>query len=189
MEELSFSKESMSFRYLFLLILVISSTHFAVLNIKIKEDKESIKVQTKVSFKIQGIKTETERRAKSEKRLDSIVNKKNKSKKKEIVNKKVKTFKQSKDNSPTRVSEFDQFFVVEPEFPYLSRVYGETGKVIIQIVTDGHKVLSKKILKTSSYERLDQAALSAIDNAQTKFNNKKLPLKLQAIVEFQILED
>ncbi len=51
----------------------------------------------------------------------------------------------------------------EPEYPILSRKRGEEGRVIIEIeISAKGKVLRAEIVKSSSYPRLDRAALEAV---------------------------
>jgi periplasmic protein TonB len=59
----------------------------------------------------------------------------------------------------------------EPEYPPTSRRLGEQGSVILQVLvdTDG-KVIDSKLLQSSGYDRLDQAALDGV-----KSNYRFLP--------------
>lgn len=156
--------------------------------------KDSVRnIQTRVSFKIQSINKYEKDPSQSNIAQRKSLKKKKKKKKKVKKNEKNKVKKQrsNKQDSapPSRVSEFDQFFIVEPEFPYLSRVYGESGKVVIRIKTDGKDILNREVEKSSGFTRLDQAALKAIDNASLKKMNELLPDTLIASIEFQILDD
>ncbi len=152
--------------------------------------KDSVRnIQTRVSFKIQSINKYEKDSSQSNVAQRKSIKKKKKVKKNE--KNKVKKQRSNKQESEpsSRVSEFDQFFIVEPEFPYLSRVYGESGKVVIRIKTDGKKILKREVEKSSGFTRLDQAALQAIDNASLKKMNELLPDTLIASIEFQILDD
>ena len=158
------------------------------MNVSLFKKDSARNIQTRLSFKIQSInkyeKNPSQSNVAQKKSLKKKVkkNEENKVKKKLISNK--------QDSAPpSRVSEFDQFFIVEPEFPYLSRVYGESGKVVIRIKTNGKDILNREVEKSSGFTRLDQAALQAIDNASLKKMNELLPDKLIASIEFQILDD
>lgn len=54
----------------------------------------------------------------------------------------------------------------EPAYPALSRKRGEEGKVIIKVeISAEGKVLKARVARSSSYSRLDRAALKAIESA------------------------
>lgn len=58
---------------------------------------------------------------------------------------------------------------INPQYPKLSRMLSEEGKVIVQIKTDGAgHISSVDLLSGSGYSRLDQAALSALSLYQTR---------------------
>lgn len=56
---------------------------------------------------------------------------------------------------------------ITPEYPWQSRVLGESGtaEVGVLISQDG-KVIDAKILKSSGFKRLDQAAIDAVTSAK-----------------------
>ena len=57
-------------------------------------------------------------------------------------------------------------FLPEPKYPVLSRKRGEEGRVIIQLeISAEGKVLKARVTSSSSYPRLDGAALKAIQGA------------------------
>ncbi|MGO8919359.1 MAG: energy transducer TonB [Stellaceae bacterium] len=59
----------------------------------------------------------------------------------------------------------------EPEYPPTSRRLGEQGSVILQVLIDvDGKVIDRKLLQSSGYDRLDQAALDGV-----KSNYRFLP--------------
>lgn len=177
----------MKFSLYIKIFLVVVIIHCVIVNVSLFEKDSARNIQTRVSFKIQSITKYEKDPSKS-----NIVQKKSRQKQRELKknekNKKQRAEKQ-KSESPSRVSEFDQFFIVEPEFPYLSRVYGESGKVVVRIKTDGKDILNREVEKSSGFTRLDQAALQAIDNASLKKMNELLPDTLIASIEFQILDD
>jgi protein TonB len=54
----------------------------------------------------------------------------------------------------------------EPAYPVLSRKRGEEGKVIIEVeISAQGKVLKARVAESSSYPRLDRAALKAVESA------------------------
>jgi protein TonB len=54
----------------------------------------------------------------------------------------------------------------EPLYPVLSRKRGEEGRVIIELeISAKGKVLKAEVTKSSSYPRLDRAALEAVKKA------------------------
>ena len=59
----------------------------------------------------------------------------------------------------------------EPEYPPTSRRLGEQGSVVLQVLVDvDGKVIDSKLLQSSGYDRLDQAALAGV-----KSNYRFLP--------------
>lgn len=59
----------------------------------------------------------------------------------------------------------------EPEYPPTSRRLGEQGSLVLQVLVDvDGKVIDQKLLQSSGYDRLDQAALQGI-----KSNYRFLP--------------
>lgn len=171
------------------IFLVVVFVHYVIMNVSLFKKDSVRNIQTRVSFKIQSINKYEKDPSQSNIAQRKSLKKKKKVKKNE--KNKVKKQRSNKQDSapPSRVSEFDQFFIVEPEFPYLSRVYGESGKVVIRIKTDGKDILNREVEKSSGFTRLDQAALKAIDNASLKKMNELLPDTLIASIEFQILDD
>lgn len=65
---------------------------------------------------------------------------------------------------PTRVMpRIDAAHSQEPEYPPVSRRLGEQGSVILQVLVDvDGRVLDAKLLQSSGFERLDQAALQGV---------------------------
>ena len=169
------------------IFLVVVFVHYVIMNVSLFKKDSARNIQTRVSFKIQSINKYEKNPSQSNITQRKSIKKKIKKNEKNKV-KKQRSNKQESE-PPSRVSEFDQFFIVEPEFPYLSRVYGESGKVVIRIKTDGKDILNREVEKSSGFTRLDQAALQAIDNASLKKMNELLPDTLIASIEFQILDD
>lgn len=53
----------------------------------------------------------------------------------------------------------------EPEYPPTSRRLGEQGSVVLQVLVDvDGRVIDAKLLQSSGYDRLDQAALAGVKN-------------------------
>ncbi|TYB31012.1 MAG: energy transducer TonB [Candidatus Mcinerneyibacterium aminivorans] len=71
-----------------------------------------------------------------------------------------------------------KIYFKKPEYPYMSRVLGEEGKVVLRVkIGKKDNILSVNILESSGYERLDKIVVKNIRNAKVKSaakNGKKI---------------
>ncbi len=162
----------MSYSHWLVIFMLVSSVHYLIFNSTISSAPEMSdeKFSTKVQIRVESAK----------KKLKPNF---------EAKPKEGKSQSQKKKEAVSKIVDFKSFFNISPDYPYLSRVYGESGVTTIQVVSDGKKVEEIIVKESSGYERLDQAAVKAIQESKLIDASKTLPKLLSAKISFQISED
>ena len=61
----------------------------------------------------------------------------------------------------------------KPEYPYISRIIGEEGTVVIEVVIGkNNNIISVNVVKSSGYKRLDKAVVNQVKNGKVKSAKK-----------------
>jgi len=72
----------------------------------------------------------------------------------------------TRDHPGLERTEATVLFLPEPKYPHLSRKWGEEGRVVLEVELGARgNVLGARVVESSSYARLDRAALEAVKEA------------------------